>query len=118
MTYIDGVAYSVPNDKKEDFTKFAQHMCETFIRYGALQAVDAWGDDVPAGEVTSFPLAVQSKPDETVCFSWIVWPSKEVHDAAWEQIMADGQMQEPMPFDGTRMIHGTFSIVAEAQVPQ
>lgn len=115
MAYLDGVAYAVPNDKKQEFTRFAQKMCEMFVRYGALHAVDAWGHEVAEGTTTSFPMAVKCKEDETVCFSWLLWPSKEAHDEAWDKIMADGAMQETMPFDGTRMIHGTFEIVAEAQ---
>ena len=42
-----------------------------------------WGDDVPEGEVTSFPMAVKSAPDETVVFSWIHWPSRSVRDEGW-----------------------------------
>jgi hypothetical protein len=38
------------------------------------------GDDVPEGKLTSFPMAVQRRDDETVVFSWIIWPSREVRD--------------------------------------
>ena len=74
------------------------------------------GDDVPDGEVTSFPKAVQCKEDETVVFSWAVWPSKTVRDAGMQKMMADEAMQNmenSMPFDGKRLIYGGFQMVVD-----
>ena len=56
-------------------------------------------------------MAVKRKEDETVVFSWITWPSKEVRDEGMKKSMADPRMQpdkNPMPFDGKRMIFGGF----------
>jgi uncharacterized protein YbaA (DUF1428 family) len=78
--------------------------------------VECWGDDVPEGEVTSFPMAVKRTADETVIFSWILWPSKEVRDAAMKKVMEDPRLQpdtNPMPFDGKRMIYGGFEVIVE-----
>jgi uncharacterized protein YbaA (DUF1428 family) len=61
--------------------------------------------------VTSFPRAVQAKDDETVIFSWIVYPSKETRDAANKKVMEDPRLKKMMenpPFDGKRMIFGGF----------
>ena len=83
---------------------------------GALQGVECWGDDVPDGEVTSFPMAVKCEPEETVVFSWIVWPSREVRDAAHAAMMSDSRLAadlNPMPFDGKRMIFGGFEMIVE-----
>lgn len=52
---------------------------------------------------TSFPMAVQRKPDETVVFSWIVWPSRKVRDEDIKKAMKDPRMNHDpanMPFDG------------------
>jgi uncharacterized protein YbaA (DUF1428 family) len=52
-----------------------------------------------------------------VVFSWIQWPSKAVRDSAWEKVMADPRMNpenNPMPFDGKRMIYGGFSVILQA----
>jgi uncharacterized protein YbaA (DUF1428 family) len=74
MNYIDGFVIPVPTAKREDYRQLAQTASAVFKDYGALKVVECWGDDVPEGKVTSFPMAVQRKPDETVVFSWIVWP--------------------------------------------
>lgn len=59
-------------------------------------------------------MAVKKEENETVVFSWIVWPSKKIRNAAMEKIMADPRMQPDkieMPFDGKRMIYGGFEVV-------
>ena len=79
--------------------------------------MECWGDDVPDGKVTSFPMAVKRKEDETVVFSWIMWPSREVRDAGMAKVMVDPRLQpdkNPMPFDGQRLIYGGFEIIVEA----
>ena len=38
--------------------------------------------------MTSFPMAVKRKEDETVVFSWIIWPSREVRNEG-TKFMAD-----------------------------
>ena len=73
--------------------------------------VECWGDDVPRGKLTDMYMAVKAEPDETVCFSWIEWPSKAARDEGMAKIMADPRMQpdaNPMPFDGKRIIFGGF----------
>ncbi len=116
MSYIDGFVAAVPNANREKYRKHAEDAAKVFKEYGAEQVMECWGDDVPEGKVTSFPMAVQRKGDETVVFSWIVWPSKEARKAAWDKVMADPRMQpdkNPMPFDGKRMIYGGFAPIVE-----
>ncbi len=60
-------------------------------------------------------MAVQCGEDETVCFSWVVWPSKAVRDEAMPKIMeAARHLFETMPFDGKRMIHDGFEMIVDA----
>ena len=116
MNYIDGFVAAVPNANRDAYRKHAEDGAVVFKEHGATQVVECWGDDVPEGKLTSFPLAVQRKPDETVVFSWIVWPSKAVRDAGWEKVMADPRMGpdiNPMPFDGKRLIYGGFEMIVE-----
>ena len=115
MNYLDGFVAAVPLAKKEAFVKHATDAAVVFKEYGALNVVESWGDDVPEGQLTSFPMAVKLEAGETVVFSWIQWPSKAVRDSAWEKIMADPRMQNTeMPFDGKRMIYGGFQIIMQA----
>jgi uncharacterized protein YbaA (DUF1428 family) len=117
MNYIDGFVAAVPTANRAAYRQHAEAAARVFKEHGAFKVVECWGDDVPEGKVTSFPLAVQRKPDETVVFSWIVWPSKAVRDAGMAKVMADARMKpdvNPMPFDGKRLIYGGFEVLLEA----
>lgn len=116
MTYVDGVIAAVPAANREAFRKHAEAAAAVFKEHGALKVVECWGDDVPEGEVTSFPMAVQRRPDETVIFSWILWPSREVRDAGMKKAMDDPRLKpevNPMPFDGKRLIYGGFEMIVD-----
>ena len=115
MNYVDGIVAAVPTASREAYRKFAQDMAPMFKEYGALKVVDCWGDDVPEGKLTSFPLAVRCEPTETVVFSWITWPSRSARDEGWKKVMADARMQTGArpPFDGKRMIYGGFDVISD-----
>jgi uncharacterized protein YbaA (DUF1428 family) len=115
--YIDGIVAAVPRANREIYRKHVQEAAQVFKEHGALKVVECWGDDVPDGKLTSLPMAVQKKDDETVVFSWIVWPSRKARDEGMKKVMADPRIQpdvNPMPFDGKRLIHGGFEILLEA----
>jgi len=117
MNYVDGIVIAVPTADKETYRAFAQKMAALFKEFGALAVVDCWGDDVPDGKITSFPLAVKREANETVVFSWITWSSRAARDEGWKKAMADPRMQpgaSPMPFDGKRMIFGGFEVISDA----
>jgi uncharacterized protein YbaA (DUF1428 family) len=116
MAYVDGFIAAVPTANRERFKQHAEAAAEVFKENGALKVVECWGDDVPKGELTSFPKAVQCKDDETVVLSWIVWPSRAVRDAGMQKAMADERLHpqtNPMPFDGKRAIFGGFEMILE-----
>lgn len=117
MTYIDGFVLAVPTANKQAFVDHAQKCWEIFKDHGCRRHVEAWGDDVPEGKVTSFPMAVQCGDDETVVFSFLEWESKEARDAGMKAIMDDPRMKseeiQSMPLDGKRMIMGSFSPVVD-----
>ena len=117
MTYVDGFVLAVPTAHREAYQKHAEAAAVVFKEYGALKFVECWGDDVPDGKLTSFPMAVKCENDETVVFSWIIWPSRAIRDQGMEKVMADSRLQpdrNPMPFDGKRMIYGGFEMIVEA----
>ncbi|WP_411816290.1 DUF1428 domain-containing protein [Hyphococcus sp. DH-69] len=116
MTYIDGFVAAVETKNRDAYKAVAEKAAVVFKENGALSVVEGWGDDVPDGEVTSFPMAVKAKPDEAVIFSWIIWPSKEARDAGMKKSMEDPRLGNPedMPFDGKRLIYGGFEVLLEA----
>lgn len=116
MSYIDGLVIAVPSKNKQAFIDHARIVDELFIEWGALRVMECWGDEVPSGKLTDFQRAVQAKEDETVVYSWIEWPHKAARDAAMEKMkaMTDPRLTEnPMPFDGMRMIFAGFETVLE-----
>ncbi|ESP93680.1 MULTISPECIES: DUF1428 domain-containing protein [Pseudoalteromonas] len=118
MAYVDGFVLAVPNQNKSEYLRMAQLSAEIFKEYGALSVVECWGDDVPDGEQTSFPLAVKCEAEETVCFSWVFWPSKEIRDEGMAKCHNDERMKAmcegAMPFDGKRLIYGGFEVILNA----
>ncbi|HEX6703721.1 MAG TPA: DUF1428 domain-containing protein [Albitalea sp.] len=116
MSYVDGFVIAVPTANRETYRHYAEMAAAVFKENGAQRVVECWGDDVPEGKVTSFPMAVKRKDDETVVFSWIVWPSRKVRDEGMKKVMADPRLQpasSPMPFDGQRMIYGGFETIVD-----
>lgn len=117
MSFVDGFVAAVPTANKELFLKHARAAAAVLKANGATSVVENWGVDVPDGELTSFPMAVRCGEDETVVFSWIVWPSREARDTGMKAAMADPVLQpenNPMPFDGKRVIFGGFETLLEA----
>lgn len=117
MTYVDGFMAAVPTANREAYRRHAEEAAKVFKEHGAISLVECWGDDVPEGKINSMHSAVLRKPDETVVFSWITWPSKEVRDAGHAKVMEDPRLKpdvNPMPFDGKRMIYGGFEMIVDA----
>jgi uncharacterized protein YbaA (DUF1428 family) len=116
MSYVDGFVVAVPTAKQEEYRKHAEEALAIFKEHGALRCVECWGDDVPDGKLTSFPMAVQKTADETVVFSWVEWPSREARNQGMKKVMEDPRMPQDMsamPFDGKRMIYGGFRPIVE-----
>ncbi|HEU5297532.1 MAG TPA: DUF1428 domain-containing protein [Burkholderiaceae bacterium] len=117
MTYVDGFIAAVPTANRETYRKHAAAAAVVFKEQGALSVVECWGDDVPDGKLTSFPMAVKRRADETVVFSWVTWPSRQARDRGMKEVMADPRLQpdvNPMPFDGQRLIYGGFEVIVDA----
>ena len=116
MTYVDGFLLAVPKAKIEAYKAMASTAGEIWKEFGAIDYVECIGDDVPYGELTSFPRAVQAKDDEIVIFSWITYTSKESRDEIVAKVMKDERMggeEWKDVFDGKRMIYGGFRPIVE-----
>lgn len=122
MNYVDGFVIAVPTANKQKFIDHASPADNVFLELGALRVLECWEADVPDGEVTDFRKAVKATSDESIVFSWIEWPDKATRDAAMEKLMSpdfnDPRMdpeKNPMPFDGKRLIFGSFAPVVTLQ---
>jgi len=116
MSYVDGFVLAVPKRNIEAYKAMARLGGEVWKEYGALAYVECIGDDVPYGELTSFPRAVQAKDDEVVCFAYIVYESRAQRDEINAKVMADPRLKATMtdaPFDGKRLIYGGFEAFVE-----
>lgn len=117
MPYSDGYVLAVPTAHKQAFIDYARKVDHLFTKHGALHVFENWADDVPTGKTTDFYKAVNAKPDESIVFSWVLWPDKASRDKGNEKVMEDmkalGLMDLDTPFDGKRLIYGGFDSVVE-----
>ena len=116
MPYVDGFVLAVPKKNLDAYKQMARKAGDVWKEYGADDYVECIGDDVPYGDVTSFPRAVQAKDDEVVIFSWATYKDRETRDRVMKQVMDDPRMkgdEYKTVFDGKRMIFGGFKSFLE-----
>ena len=118
MKYVDGFVLAVPKKNLADYRKIARAAGKVWRKYGALQYVEAVGDDLEVKFGVSFNKIVKPKKGETIVFSWIVYKSRAHRDKVNAQVMSDPQIKKamekgPMPFDVKRMAYGGFKFLVE-----
>ena len=116
MAYVDGFVLAVPKKNLDAYKDMARKAGAVWMEHGALSYAECVGDDVPYGELTSFPRAVMAKDDEIVVFSWVTYASRAERDRIVAKVMADERLKgdaQNMPFDGKRMIYGGFEPFVE-----
>ncbi len=115
MTYVAGFVQAVPEAKKSQYAEIAARSWPLFKEHGAMEMRECWGDAVPNGKLTSFPMAVKAEEGETVVFSWVTFPDKATHDSCMATMETDPRWRdfgpETMPFDMSRMIFGGFEVL-------
>jgi uncharacterized protein YbaA (DUF1428 family) len=116
--YVDGFVLPIPKRNVDAYRRIARKAGKVWREHGALEYRECVGEDVPKGEVTSFPLSVKVKRGETVVFSWIVFKSRAHRDRVNAKVMSDprlADMMDPkaMPFDTERMIYGGFDVIVD-----
>ena len=115
MAYVTGFLTPVKNENRERYINSAKASWPLFKGYGAIAQIENWGADVPDGKLTSFPMAVKLEADESVVFSWIVWPDRATADKAWDTMQNDPAIADmDMPFDGKRMMWGGFDTIFDS----
>jgi uncharacterized protein YbaA (DUF1428 family) len=115
--YVDGFVAPVPKRNVDAYRRIARKAGKIWREHGALEYRECVGDDVPKGEITSFPLSVKLKRGETVVFSWIVYKSRAHRDKVNAKVMDDPRMTgmdpKDMPLDMKRMIYGGFEVLVD-----
>ncbi len=117
MSYVDGFVLPVPRANVDAYRRLARKAGKVWMEHGALEYLESVADDVPYGELTSFPRAVLAKEDETTVFAYIVYKDRAHRDEVNKKVMADPRMKwdmENSPFDGKRMIYGGFESLVKA----
>jgi len=111
MPYVDGFILPMPKANLEAYKQMARTAGKVWMEHGALSYVECLGDDVPYGELTSFPRAVHASDEETVVFAWITYRDKAQRDEINAKVMKDPRLAGDTwkeIFDGKRMIYGGF----------
>lgn len=114
MSYVDGFVVPVPESNLKQYRTISQKAGKIWKEHGALQYVEAVGDDLDVQFGASFKKVIKPKPGETVVFSFIVFKSRADRDKINAKVMADPRMNKimekggEMPFDLKRMLYGGF----------
>ena len=119
MQYVDGFVLPVPKKHLKTYRSIAQKAGKIWREHGALQYVEAVGDDLDVKFGMSFKKAIKPKPGETILFSWIVYKSRSHRDKVNAKVMADPRLRKmmetsKMPFDVNRMVYGGFEYLVNA----
>ena len=117
MSYIDGFVIPVAKTKVAAYRKMATLGKKIWMKHGALQYIEAVGDDLDVKWGLPFPKGIKVKKGETVFFSFIVYKNKAHRDKVNAAVMSDPAMKSPpkdMPFDMNRMMFGGFKAVVSS----
>jgi len=122
--YIDGFLIPIAPEKLDAYKKLASLAAQVWKDNGALEYIEAVGDDLAGHAPRVKPPAelLGARPGETLVFAYIVYESREHRDAVNAKVMADPRMKEmcpdqnpdlEMPFEIPRMITGGFRVIVE-----
>jgi len=119
MSYVDGFVIVVPRKAVPRYRKIARIACKVWMELGAVDYVEAVGDELATKFGVPFPKLAKAKKGETVVFSWILYKSKAARDSINKKVMRDPRLAPfmtpgAMPFDMKRMSMGGFKVLVEA----
>ena len=116
--YLDGFLLPVPKKNLAAYRRMAQAAGKVWRELGAVQYVEAVGDDLNVKFGVSFRKTIKLKPGETAVFSFIVYKSKAHRDRVNAKVMKDPRIanmtNKPMPFEVKRMAYGGFKFLVNA----
>ena len=118
MKYVDGFVVPVPEANIKLYRSIAQKAGKIWKEYGALEYIEAAGDDLANTFCVPFTKAVKLKEGEIPFFSFIVYKSRAHRDKVNAKIMNDPRMKKmmengAMPFEVKRMVYGGFKVLVD-----
>jgi uncharacterized protein YbaA (DUF1428 family) len=116
--YVDGFVLPIKAENVEKYREVAQKAGEIWKEHGALQYLEAVGDDLDSENMLSFKKISGTETGETVIFALIVFESKEDRDRINALVMEDARIKEVIApdcqtFDFKRMAYGGFKTIVE-----
>ena len=118
MAYVDGFVLPIPKKNLPAYKKMAKVASKVWMEHGALQYIEAVGDDLDVPYGLPYPKGLKLKKGETVVFAWVLHPSRASRDRVNAKVMKDPRlepfMSKKMPFDMKRMLCGGFKAIVEA----
>ena len=118
MRYVDGFVVPVPEKNLKLYSNIAKKAGKIWKEHGALEYIEAVGDDLKNNWGVPFTKAAKLKPGEVPFFSFIVYKSRADRDRINKKIMNDPRIKKmmeggPMPFEVKRMVYGGFKVVVD-----
>jgi uncharacterized protein YbaA (DUF1428 family) len=118
MRYVDGFVIPVPEENLKAYRTIAQKAGKIWKELGALEYVEAVGDDLDNPMGASFGKTIKLKTGEVALFSFIVFKSRADRDRVNAKLMKDPRMKKiienaPMPFEIKRMVYGGFKAIVD-----
>ncbi len=114
--YVESFVLPVKTARKAEYAQMARDFATIYCDFGARRVVECWADDVPVGEATSFPRAIQLEADETAVVSWIEYPDRATRDACHKRVFSDPRtkaIEMEGVFDSKRMIFGGYDVMLD-----
>lgn len=118
MRYVDGFVVPVPEKNLKQYRSIAQKAGKIWKEHGALEYVEAVGDDLANTFGVPFTKAVKLKEGEIPLFSFIVYKSRADRDKVNKKVMEDPRLKKmmdggSMPFEVKRMVYGGFKVLVD-----
>ena len=118
MRYVDGFVLPVPEQNLKLYRSIAQKAGKIWKEHGALEYVEAVGDDLENKMGASFGKTIRLKPGEIPLFSFIVYKSRADRDRVNAKVMSDPRLKKmmensAMPFEVKRMLYGGFKVIVD-----
>jgi len=118
MRYVDGFVVPVPENNIKLYRTIAKKAGKIWKEHGALEYIEAVGDDLENNWGVPFTKAAKLKDGEVPFFSFIVYKSRADRDKVNAKVMNDPRLKkmmdgDPMPFEVKRMVYGGFKVLVD-----